>query len=61
MVFILKNRQDDMVAQIAIPLPNAYEEAITPKDYQVQEVILGKPSKDIAKALMTLSLKQVLQ
>ena len=50
-----------MVAHIVIPTLYTDPKTRTPQDYQIQEVILGKPTKDAPKALTTLGLKQVVQ
>lgn len=55
----MKNQKSDLVAHITIPPPRADIETITTQDYQMQEVILGKSTKDTAKVLTIMGLKKV--
>ena len=42
--FILKNHDQDLLAHIAIPLPHVDIEYLTPKNYEIKEIVLGKPT-----------------
>lgn len=42
-----------------IPPSHADTKELTPKDFQIKEVILGKPTVDMVKILITMGLKNV--
>ena len=58
MTFIMNN---DLIAHIVIPPPLIDIEDISPKDYQMKEVVLGKATKDTPKLLTTTGFKEVFQ
>ena len=51
------NQQEDMVAHISIAHPHVNLGRVITQDFEMQEVILGKPTKDTTKALTTMGLK----
>ncbi len=53
------NKEQDLVAHIAIPPPHGDASTIQASDFQMQEVILGKPTKDTTKEMTTLGLKHI--
>ena len=61
MFVIRMNKEKDLVAHIAFPPPHGDVSVVQASDFQIQEVILGKPTKDIAKAMTTLGLKHILR
>ena len=54
LAFIMKNQDQDFLAHIAIPPPNANTKDMTPNDYQIKEVILGRTTIDTTKVLITM-------
>lgn len=42
-----------------MPPPHIDVEELTPRDYQVREIVLGKPTLDTAKLLVTTGMKEV--
>lgn len=57
--FIQLNKKHDLIAHISIPSPHVDVSSIEASNFQMEEVILGKPTKDTTKALTTLGLKKV--
>ena len=57
--FIWMNQQEDMVVHIAIPLSHVNFGTIMAPDFEMQEVSLGKPTKETTKALTNMGLKNV--
>lgn len=57
--FIMKNQDKNLLANIVIPPPHAETKELTPKDYQMKEIILGNPTKETMKVLVTIGLKEV--
>lgn len=56
--FIMKNQDQDLLGHITIP-PHVDTKELIPKDYQMKEIILGKPTMDTMKVLITIGLKKV--
>ena len=48
MTYLASDKQDDLVSKIAIPPLHAKIDTVAAEDFTIQEVILGKPTKDIA-------------
>ena len=59
LAFIMKNQDQDLLAHITIPPPHAYTEELTPKDYQIREIVFGRPTVDTKKVMITTSMKEV--
>ena len=57
MAFVGMNKKQDLVAHISIPPPHVDVKTIEALDFQMEEVIFGKLTKDIVKALTTLGIK----
>lgn len=55
----MKNLDQDLLAHIAIPPPYVETEDLTPKDYQIKEVLLGNPTIDMAKVMITMGVREV--
>ena len=53
------NKEQDLVAHIAIPPPHGDVSTVQASNFEMQEVILGKPTKDTAKAMTSLGLKHI--
>lgn len=53
------NKDQDLIAHIAIPPPHRDIQTAQPVDFQIREVILGKPTRHTAKAMTTLGLKHI--
>ena len=53
-----QNQDQDFLAHISIPPPHVDIEDLTPKDYQIREVLLGKPMVDTTKVLITMGIKE---
>ena len=55
----MKNRYQHLLSHITIPPPHDGTRDLTPKDYQIREVLLGKPTIDIAKVMITTGIREV--
>lgn len=59
LTFINSDHNQDFFSQVAIPPLDADVEDLTPHDYQIREVILGKPTLDTTKLMVTMGMKEV--
>ena len=59
MAYLGIDKQDDLIAQIAISPPHTKIDIIAATDFQIQEINLSKPTKDTSQALATLGIKQM--
>ena len=59
MAYFWIDKQYDLIAQIAILPLHAEIDTVASADFQIQEINLGKPTKDTAQALATLGIKQM--
>lgn len=57
--FIMKNQDQDLLVHIAIPPPHTDIKELTPKDYQIKEVMLGSPTVNTLKVIITMGMKEV--
>ena len=48
----------DLFAQVALPLEGTYVEGISLKDYELKDVMLGRPTWDLAQQMMTMGVKR---
>lgn len=55
----MKNIDHNLFSHVVIPPPHANIEDLTPSDYQNKEVLLGKPTLDTTKVLITMGVKEV--
>ena len=55
----MKNQDQDFLSHIVIPPLHADNKDLTPKDYQIKEVLLGRPIVDTTKVLITRGIKEV--
>ena len=55
----MKNQDQDFLAHIAIPPLHVDPRELTPTDYQIKEVLLGRPMVDTTKVLITTCIKEV--
>ena len=46
LAYLAINKQDDLVAQIVVPPLHAKIHIVVATNFKIQEVILGKPTKD---------------
>ena len=46
MAYLAIDKQDDLVAQIAIPPLNAEIDTVVVVDFKIEQITLGKPTKD---------------
>ena len=61
MAFVNSTRNQDFFAQVAIPPENVDTEGLGAQDYQVKEVVLGRPTRDTTKLMVTMGIKEVLK
>ena len=59
MAYLEIDKQDDLISQIAIPPLNSEIDAMAIADFKIEQITLGKPTKDIAEALATLGIKKI--
>ena len=59
LTFINSTRNQDLFAQVAIPPLDADVESLGPQDYQIRDDMLGKPTLDIARLMVTMGIKEV--
>ena len=55
----MSDKNQDLFSHVTIPSLHVDIEDLTPKDYQIKEVFLGKPSMDIAELMVTTRIKEV--
>ena len=49
----------DLLSNLALPPPQSNFEELTPRDYQIWEVMLGKPTLETTKLMVTIGMKEV--
>ena len=59
LAFVMSDQNQDLFTHVAIPPLHAYIEDLTPKNYQIKEFFLGKPTVDIVKLMVTTEIKEV--
>lgn len=59
LAFIMSDQGQDLFAYMAIPPPWSNIEELNPQDYQIKEVILGKPTLEIVKLMFTTRMKEL--
>ena len=59
--FITTIWNQDLFTQVAHPSKGADVEPICVEDYEVKEIMLGRPTRDIARQMMTMGVKEVLK
>lgn len=59
LAFVMKNQDQDFLAHISIPPPHVDTEDLTPKDYEIKEVLLGRPMVDKTKVLVAMGINEV--
>ena len=59
--FVTTIWNQDLFAQVALPLEGTDAEAISLEDYEVKDVMLGKPTWDSSQQIMTMGVKEVLK
>ena len=59
LTFINNTWNQDLFAQVAIPPPDVDVENLGPQDYQIKEVMLGKPTLDTTRLMVTMGIKEV--
>lgn len=55
----MSDQNQDLFDHVAISPPHVDINNLTPKNYQIREVMLGKPTVDIAKLMVTIGMKEV--
>ena len=50
-----------MFAQVAIPPKDTNVENLGLQDYELKEVMFGRPTQDIAQLMMTMGIKEVIK
>lgn len=59
LTFINNDQNQDLFPQVAIPLPDVDVEDLTPHDYKIKEVMLGKPTLDTTKLMVPMGMEEV--
>lgn len=59
--FITTTRSQDFFAQVAHPPQGTDTDFVSFEDYEVKDVILGNPTQDIARQMMSTGVKEVLK
>lgn len=59
LAFINNYQNQDLFAQVVVPPLDTEVEDLTPHDYQIREVMLGKPTLDTTKLMVTMGMKEV--
>lgn len=57
--FIMSDQSQDLFSHVAIPPLHSNIEELDPWDYQIREVMLGKPTLVTAKLMVTIAIKEV--
>ena len=55
----MSDQNQDLFTHVAIPPLHEDIEDLTPKDYQINEVFLGKPTMNTTKLVVTTGIKEV--
>ena len=59
LAFVMSDQNQELFSHVAISPPHANIEDLTPKYYQIREVMLGKPTVDTTKLMVTTRIKEV--
>ena len=59
LTFINNDQNQDLFTQVAIPPPDVEVEDLTPHNYQIREVMLGKSTLETTKLMVTMGMKEV--
>lgn len=59
LAWIMSDQEKDLFSHVAIPPSQSNIEELTPQDYQIKEVMLGKPTLDTTKLIVTIGMKEV--
>ena len=59
--FITTIRNHDLFTQVAHPLEGVDADAVSLEDYEVKDIMLGRPTRDTARQMMTMGVKEVLK
>ena len=59
MTYLVKDKQDALIAQIAIPPLHAEIDIVAIVDFKIEKITLGKPTKYTAQVLTTLDIKKM--
>ena len=59
MAYLEIDKQDDLISQIAIPLPHVEIDIVATVDFKIEHINFSRPTKDIVQALTTLGVKQM--
>ena len=60
-VFITTIQNQDLFAQVAHPPKGTYAESVSLEDYEVKDIMLGRPTWDTARQMMTMGVKDILK
>ena len=58
--FITTIRNQDLFAKVAHP-PKGVDAAVSVKDYEVKDIMLGRPTRDTARQMITMGVKEILK
>ena len=62
LVFITGTRNSpELVAHLVVPPGDTDVESLGPKDYQVKNVILGRPTRDASRLMVTMGVKELMK
>ena len=59
LAFVSSTKDQDLFAQVAIPLDNIDTKILGAQDHQIKEVILGRPTLDTTILMVTMGIKGV--
>lgn len=59
LAFVMSDQNQDLFSHVAIPPLHVDIEDLTPKDYQIREVVPGKSTVDTAILMVTMGIKEV--
>ena len=59
--FVTTIRNQDLFAQVALPLEGIHTKSVNLEDYEVKDVMLERPTWDSTRQIMTMGVKEVLK
>ena len=61
LAFVISIQSQDLFAQVALPLEGRDVEGLSVEDYELKDVMLGRPTQDSTQKMMTMGVKEVLK
>lgn len=59
LAFIMSDLNQDLFSHVALPPPQSNVEELTPQDYHIWDLMLGKPTLETMKMMVTTGIKEV--